>query len=359
VCTQHQSADALHKLLAGAPPGMAPPPYIVAGHSAGGQLALQYAASYPDDVAGIALLDRCGCCRHERTRSICCAVWCGVWAASAAARAQLMCGALSCAARTATHSYSDVAIHKHMMLAQGGSMRTHSVLAPNGSLVTLPDAGAYYAATVPVLDLLRAVTPLAWARWITGHNTGPYSAATNALYGNNRNWHAQWVDVLGLVQNGVTIADNLTLSNGAAVWSGAGAVGAIGWSLASRVCATTKHRLSSGAPLAGWPDFSPKPVLLMPTARTLALPASICSAGTDYTLSTQCVATIRAPQQYCASQGGSVGACLASFVYPDLYMAYKDTLSFNSTLFVLPGGHAVWENPAPAVEQLLAMFAGV
>lgn len=58
--TRNRSTEALWGLLAAAPASMAaPPPFILVGHSAGGQLALQFAASHPDDVAGVALLDRC------------------------------------------------------------------------------------------------------------------------------------------------------------------------------------------------------------------------------------------------------------------------------------------------------------
>jgi pimeloyl-ACP methyl ester carboxylesterase len=55
VCVQ--STEALHSLLP-AVPDMAPGPYIIVGHSAGGQLALQYAAKHRNDVPGLALLDR-------------------------------------------------------------------------------------------------------------------------------------------------------------------------------------------------------------------------------------------------------------------------------------------------------------
>jgi hypothetical protein len=98
-----------------------------------------------------------------------------------------------CCCCCAAHSYSDVAIALNMLLARspGGSLPTHQVLAPNDSMVTLPDASVSYGATVPLLDLLRAVTPLAWARWITAggwgrvHKHGP---ATAAMYGSNAEW---------------------------------------------------------------------------------------------------------------------------------------------------------------------------
>jgi pimeloyl-ACP methyl ester carboxylesterase len=50
----HALASDLHALLAAA--GIAPP-YVLAGHSVGGPYALVYAARYPQDVAGVALID--------------------------------------------------------------------------------------------------------------------------------------------------------------------------------------------------------------------------------------------------------------------------------------------------------------
>jgi pimeloyl-ACP methyl ester carboxylesterase len=50
----HQLASDLHGLLAAA---HIPGPYVVAGHSVGGTYALNYAAQYPEQVAGVALID--------------------------------------------------------------------------------------------------------------------------------------------------------------------------------------------------------------------------------------------------------------------------------------------------------------
>lgn len=86
-------------------------------------------------------------------------------------------------------SYSDVAIHLTMMRGAGATMATHQLQAPDGTTVTLPDTAATYRGIATVLDLLRAVTPLAWARWITsGGKTGKYGPATAAMYGNNTEW---------------------------------------------------------------------------------------------------------------------------------------------------------------------------
>ncbi len=50
----HQLASDLHALLQAA---HAPGPYVLAGHSVGGTYALVYAAQYPSQVAGVALID--------------------------------------------------------------------------------------------------------------------------------------------------------------------------------------------------------------------------------------------------------------------------------------------------------------
>jgi hypothetical protein len=119
-------------------------------------------------------------------------------------------------------SYSDIAIYLYMQRGVAATMATHQLQAPNGSTVTLPDVASYYQHTAPILDLLRAVTPLTWGRWITsGGKTGKYGPVTAALYGNNKEWHVQWVEVLGMA-SGKTLADDLTMNSGRVVWQGAG-----------------------------------------------------------------------------------------------------------------------------------------
>jgi pimeloyl-ACP methyl ester carboxylesterase len=108
-------------------------PFIIAGHSAGGQLALAYAGYHPDQVSGIALLD----------------------------------------------SYDDVAIALGWL---GG--RNVSVMLPCGLTIVRPALSQMNPALVSILDVIRAVTPLAWARFVTmSGGSYPYQAAHDAMYG--------------------------------------------------------------------------------------------------------------------------------------------------------------------------------
>lgn len=107
---------------------------------------------------------------------------------------------------------------------------------------------------------------------------------------------------------------------------------------------------------------------LLPADQTLQLP-TVCHnpAGvslSDYTTSAQCVNTLSNPRPFCeglhGSSGGAFNKCMADLVYADLYASYKATLSSNTSLFVLPGGHGtVTDSPEIPVQQLLAKFAGV
>jgi hypothetical protein len=86
-------------------------------------------------------------------------------------------------------SYNDVAIYLYMMRGAGTTMATYQLQRADGTTMTLPNAALYYARTVPILDLLRAVEPLTWSRWITsGGKTGKYGPVIAALYGNNKAW---------------------------------------------------------------------------------------------------------------------------------------------------------------------------
>lgn len=69
-CLDMQSIEALDALLT-AVPELAPPPYILVGHSAGGQIALHYATTYgPNKVAGLSLLDRyVHSCEHSMVQA--------------------------------------------------------------------------------------------------------------------------------------------------------------------------------------------------------------------------------------------------------------------------------------------------
>lgn len=116
--------------------------------------------------------------------------------------------------------------------------------------------------------------------------------------------------------------------------------------------------------LAGWPDFTPMPVLLLPAQQTLLLPAPCQGAGSDFTASPDCVSSLQQPRARCEAAHGTSGAafnkCTADSVYGSLYAAYKTTLSSATTLFVLPGSHGfVIDSPAETVRQLLTKFAGV
>jgi pimeloyl-ACP methyl ester carboxylesterase len=109
-------------------------PFIVAGHSAGGQLALAFAGYHPELVSGIALLD----------------------------------------------SYDDVAI----ALGYLGSKEV-TLSLPSGRNIVRPQLSQMNPALVGVIDIVRGITPLAWARFITMHTGGgyPYQGRLNAMYG--------------------------------------------------------------------------------------------------------------------------------------------------------------------------------
>lgn len=280
-----QATHALHSLLTTL--GVAEAPYIIVGHSAGGQLALAFAAAYPELVAGVGLLD----------------------------------------------SYSDVAISRYMLAdASSQQLPTKAVAAQNGSVLQLPDTTSYYGSVASVTDVLRAVTPLAWGRFITSVSKPgqAYGAATAALYGNNKEWHAQWVEVLAMAA-GSSTADTLTLLSDRAVWYG-----------------------------AGWPDLGSKPVMLMPAENTLKLPAGCAS---NFGSSATCQQAVQNAKQWCTStdEGRVRGQrCVSDMVYADLYVAYLHSLSSNTSLDVMPGDHSFpWADPDVSAEKLLVSFAGV
>jgi pimeloyl-ACP methyl ester carboxylesterase len=237
---------------------------VIAGHSAGGQLALLFAATYPADTAGVALLD----------------------------------------------SYSDAAIALQWMNA-----KNVTVNLPDGTTVTRPDVTRMTAAT-GASDLLRVVTPLAWSRFITMKPaTSSWLAAMNAAYGSNKVWHSQWVELLSMAQPTITpLADELSKRSGRArFWNG-----------------------------VSWPSLGAKPVLLLPAAKTLNLPAG-CDPATLAT-DTACQAKVAAD---------------AKNYYANLYLVYKDTLGTDVTLSPLPGDHAVWQDAPDVANALLAKFANV
>lgn len=229
----NQRAAALASLLAAA--GEAPP-YVIAGHSMGGQLAMLFAAAYPSQVGA----------RQARARACrCSAVRGGGQPAMAARRARrggsttqvslpagraqqsplhphprdastlptrvlaprtrnlrVQPGAGPAYARPPSaaprspqvagvallDSYDNVAIS----LVYAGSSNTSATL-PSGRAVTRPALTHLGRGTLALVDVMRGVTPLAWARFITaGHDAGyPYLGAYNAAYGGNKAWQAR------------------------------------------------------------------------------------------------------------------------------------------------------------------------
>eukprot|EP00878_Enallax_costatus_P019068 GHUV01020105.1.p1 GENE.GHUV01020105.1~~GHUV01020105.1.p1 ORF type:complete len:263 (+),score=58.50 GHUV01020105.1:665-1453(+) len=261
------------------------------GHSVGGQLGLQFAALYPNLVSGLVMLD----------------------------------------------SYSDVAISLNMKLdaaAVAKGLPLRPIQAPNGTSVQLPDTTEFYATTGPTLDVLRAVTPFGWGRFITNSGKGgPEGKRVAAMYGNNKEWHVQWIEVLGL-RTPPTTPDDLTILSGRQVWRG-----------------------------AGWPDLGSKPVLLMPSVHTLQLPDGCSTPPTKLATDITCQADVTDAATWCSTtdEGKARGPkCVPGLIYADLYVSYAATLSSNTTLYVMPGDHGYPMNePQEASQQILAKFAGV
>ena len=257
-----QTPTALKNLLEAA---NEPGPFILAGHSAGGQLAQLFAATYPSITSGLVLLD----------------------------------------------SYNDAAIALQWMGA-----KNVTVLSSNGTTVTRPDLAVLATGPLGACDAMRALTPLAWARFVTMHPEAGshWKGARNAAYGNNKVWQSQFVELYSQAKGYARpLADSLTdLAGGVSFWQG-----------------------------VGWPSLGAKPVLLLPAAATLALPAG---CDKDFGTNASCQADI-------------MGRSKA--YYPQLYLAYKDTLSKNTTLTVLKGGHSVWEQPESVSAYMLQNFAGM
>jgi pimeloyl-ACP methyl ester carboxylesterase len=228
-------------------------PFVVAGHSVGGQLALQFGALFPNDTAGVALVD----------------------------------------------SYADAAINLQLT-----GRADRSFTGSPGMLFTL--------------NILRAVTPFAWGRLITQQPPGyKYAPALSALYGGNKAWQSQWVEVLGIAAGNGVGADLARLAGNSSQWHG-----------------------------AGWPSYGSKPLLLMPAAQTLEGEGGVppgCGLALASNASCQ-AAALAAPRAW----------------YAKLYLAYQQSLSSNTTLLPVPGGHgATSDSPQLLADALLAKFAGV
>jgi pimeloyl-ACP methyl ester carboxylesterase len=240
-------------------------PFIIAGHSVGGQMVQQFAALYPSLTSGLVMLD----------------------------------------------SYNDAAIALQWMGAKNVTFTR-----ADGTTVTRPDLAMMYNFPLGATDAMRALTPLAWARFITlKPEDGSYwKGAMNAAYGNNKEWHSQFVELYSAAKGySPPLADRLTeLAGRVSFWQG-----------------------------VSWPSLGSKPVLLLPAAATLALPVG---CDKDFETNASCQADI-------------LGRSTA--FYPKLYLAYKDTMSTNTTLTVLVGSHAVWDQADLVSNYILQKFAGV
>lgn len=145
-------------------------PFIMVGHSVGGQLALYYTFMHPADVRGVALLD----------------------------------------------SYSEQSISldaKYLQVKVDPATNASTIVKDN---LYYPDSGVN-----PIINLVRFTTPLAFARFIS---PGPQGAVNRdeigAMYGNNKEWQVQWVEFNARLTR--TIDSELTAMAGGAFWFGTG-----------------------------------------------------------------------------------------------------------------------------------------
>jgi pimeloyl-ACP methyl ester carboxylesterase len=227
-------------------------PFVVAGHSVGGQLALHFGALFPNITAGLALMD----------------------------------------------SYSDTAINLQLT----GSADDMFTGSP-GMLFTL--------------NILRAATPFAWARFITQQPAGyKFAPVLSALYGGNKAWQSQWIEVLGIAAGNDVGPDLVRLAVNRSQWHG-----------------------------SSWPSYGSKPVLLLPATKTLEDVGVPPGCGLALASDANCqAAALAAPKAW----------------YAKLYLAYSLSLSSNATLLPVPGSHGfVTESPQLLADALLAKFAGV
>lgn len=265
-----QGPYALRSLLAAV---NEPGPYIIAGHSVGGQLALQFGALFPNLTAGLALID----------------------------------------------SYAETAIDLELA-SMGDVSFTYANTTVNLELTgkanfSSPDPFTGSPGMIFTLNIIRAVVPFGWARLITTQTGSSYryAAALSALYGNNKEWQAQWIDVLSIGAGNTVDRDIASLSTSNRSWQGT--------------------RL---------PDFGAMPVLLLPATKTLELPAG-CEQGFAGNASCQAQVLAR-PKGW----------------YAKLYLAYAASLSSNATLSPIAGGHdIVTMYPKVLADALLAKFRGV
>ena len=148
----YQSMFQLHELLKQIGE---PAPYIMVGHSVGGQLIQLYAALFPDQISGLAMLD----------------------------------------------SVPDF-IYPLSLTGK-----------PMNSNVTFAELQPYVLMTKAIIDLYRVATPFGIPRWVQ-RASGDYQPSDragyyNAGYGKPLNWHAQYFDYTG-TPHMIQILDNLS-----------------------------------------------------------------------------------------------------------------------------------------------------
>jgi pimeloyl-ACP methyl ester carboxylesterase len=182
-----QTPNQLYSLLAAA--GEASP-YILVGHSAGGQLIQQYAALHPAQVVGLALIDRWVGGLH--------ALFLPAAHHRSAARMQGTSTHAPCSKKLPSQlprSYSETAID----LEYGLRTVTKDASGTVTNITVTPTS--LNAAARPLVDALRALTPLAWARFITGGGTGRVDTNRDIACGAPGSWDAGWLPGWGWRQS--------------------------------------------------------------------------------------------------------------------------------------------------------------
>ncbi|KAF8057103.1 SPAC23C11.06c [Scenedesmus sp. PABB004] len=269
-------------------------PFVLVGHGTGGQLALQFAAARREDVAGVALLD----------------------------------------------SYSATARH----LALGVVANRTDIWGTSRYEFRWGWRGLQLAAA----DVWRAASPLGAQRFASlarsRGSASPHAALVAALYGGPKAWQGAWGELASAAAAWPDSVDEqlvLAAPGGEAFWCATPparrlrgrALGPQHGRPPSHPAPPARHRFGTG-----WPHFGPLPVLVAPSA------ASVADAGCDIT------------QPGCAERvAGGGGAWHAKQA-----LAYAATLSANASLVVVPGDASFPQRNATGTASLLvAAFGGV